>query len=314
MYELSVIQSNNLLEIISLGEDISSRIKSNTNQITIAMERALQQKDSSIVKSIDKILAKIDINEVSEFTNRKSGLQGLVDKVKNTKRKIEEKYTSIVKELGNMESTALMWRNDLKEINSMLENLKRNNEVSISELLILREQLIDEVERVKQLDNTPLNKEKQVVLSQKINDVNLKIQTLEQINNNIDVVAMTNYNTYKNVMTIYDTTIPMIETQISIKSITAHHRVVAEGSKYVIDRNSELIVSTAKEIIKSGEEAIQLLGDTSNFEALRSAKKMIEDGKLMLEKKQNEEILKIEANIRNIQQLEGGVQNVNLIN
>lgn len=313
MNEIQVIQSTNLMEIISLGEDISKRIQSNTNQIIDAMDRALRQKDNSVVKSIDKILSKIDINEISSFNNRKGGLQGLVDKVKNTKRQIEEKYTSILKELGSIESTVLMWKGDLRDINSILSQAKDNNNLAICELLTLREHLYAEVERLDSLEKTTVNEEKRVVISQKINDINLKIQTLEQMNSSVDVVAKTNYNTYKKVMTVYDTTIPMIEMQLSVKSITAHHRVVAENIKYLNDKNNELITTTAKEIIKSGEEAIQLLGDTTNFEALKTAKKMIEDGKLMLEKRQNEEVLKIENNLKNMR-LEGGNQHVNLIN
>lgn len=313
MNEVSIIQSDNIMEIISLGEDISSKLQSNTNQIIGTMDRALRQNDNSIVKSIDKILSKIDISELSSFNNRKSGLNGIIDRVRNVKKQIEEKYTSILKELGQIESTVLLYKSDLKDINSMLKNSKENIESASSELLILREHLFNEVDRVNSLEKSIFNEEKLSILNQKINDINLKLQNIKQMSDSIDIVSKTNYNTYKKMMTVYDTTIPMIEMQLSIKSITVHHRLLAENVKYLNDKNNELIISTANEIIKSGEEAIQLLGDTSNFEALKSAKKMIEDGKLMLERKQSEEILKIQNNIKTLQ-LVGGRENVNLIN
>ena len=305
MNALQIIKSSNLMDIISLGGEISKSIQANSKKTTDIIDRALRQSDSSIVKSIDKIIAKVDIEELSNFSNRKTGIQGLIEKVKNTKNKIEEKYTSILKELGNIESSALMWQSDLKDINTMLQDSKLEYSNAISELLSLRELLFNEVDALSEVEQTPLNVEKKTVISQKINDINIKLQTLEQLSSAIDIAYKTNYNNYKIVMSVYDTTIPMIEAQLSIKSTANYHRMVAENVKYLHDKNNELIESTAKEIIKAGEEAIQLLGDTSNFEALKSAKKMIEEGKVMLATKEKEQVLKIQASLSQLQ-LEGG--------
>lgn len=304
MNALAVIQSNDLLAIMSVGEDLSKKIQSNSSEMINAMDRAIKQNDDSFIKSINKILSKIDIEEISSFNNRKNGLQNLVEKVKNTKKKIEEKYTSIVKELGSIESTALQWRAELKDINTMLQSIKDNNISTVADFYEIKEQLMDEVDRLDSVDKTTYSQEKRNIIMQKINDVNLKIQTLEQLSSTIDVALKTNYNNYKKVISVYDTTIPMIESQVSIKSTTVYHRILAEKMKHLDNVNNKLITSTAQELIKAGEESIQLLNDTSNFEALKSAKKIIEDGKLMLAKREEEQILKLEAGLNQLK-LEG---------
>lgn len=297
MNNVAIIKSGDLMSILSLGEDITKELRENNQVVIGAVDRLLSQDGNSVIKNLERIMNKIDIEEISNFQNRKSGISGLIDRVKNTKKQLEQKYTSILKELGAIETGTLTWKRDIKEVDSIFADSKERYSKAMKKLISLKTELEVELEALKLEPQNTYNTEKQNIMLSKISDIDKKILGIKQANEEIDLLRFNNYNAFKLVTSTYDTTVPMLEMMLSVKSTTAFHRLLTENVKYTNERTNELITATAEELIRSGEEIIEALGDNGSIVALQEANKTIEQGRSLLENKQKEQILKLQQNL-----------------
>jgi len=296
-------------EILSLGTDLSVRIRKNSESIIEFMESAISTSQDSLIGNVDKIIGKINSNRKDETNyNKRKGFNKLLASVGNIKEKIIERYTTIVSELRKMENTVSNWKDDFKEINTILGELKSENLLIINELESVVLLIEDELKHVKN-PKDDIKKEIKNHLMIKLNGISTQIATLQQGVDNILIIQRTNYNIYSKLDSVYSITIPIIEQQLATSLTTEHHRNVSSQIKYLENTQNELIKSSAEELIRAGAESIKLLGDNGTIDAIEQARKDIVDGVKMLSNLDSEKILELESSINKIR----GITNVEVL-
>ena len=249
---------------------------------------------TAFLSSLDKILNKIDYDELKLQNNKKSNssIGKFIDAISKKTEKVIAKYTNISNEFESMYSELKRWEVLLQENNDIMTKFQKDIEVAKAEIL----EFIQKGEKV--ASNLPSGTQMEMVqknmFCQRIQDLQYSLGLCEQILGNIGFSFKANFDIYAKLISIQNATIPSIQMHISSLRTAKGHRSMMESFELIDQKGIELMQFASKETVELSKQAVELLGrNAEDFKVINKTIEFLRDGEkdlLILEQKKMNEV------------------------
>lgn len=279
-----VLDVTNVSTVAEYGNDIMSKMREASRKASLRLEDKSDNKD--ILRSLSRIFDNIDYAELKFLnTPQGKGFARIVDFITKKKEKLLGKYTSITEELDKMYINVKQWECNLRINNDVLTELGDS-------ITKIKEELGERIEVARltltQADDVPTNVEGRSILMQKIQDLEYNLAACEQELQNIEVKLRTNYSIYRKLISVYDSELPIIQTQVSMFKVTKEHHEMAEILSVLDEKKVALLKFGTEETIATGKKTAEMLGyKLEDFQLMQDLVDKLKAG--------TEEIAQIEA-------------------
>ena len=290
----SILDSDDIMSIVQYSSDLSEKIKENSQNTMQLIESSFNSSNNDIVSHLDKALQKVDANELEVLSNNYTGVKKLINTITRKKDKIMTKYTSISNQLDEIYVKFKSWENALNNNDVAMKTMKTNYIGIYGELDNRINIAYDVLEELNQIENkTDADYEKIDLLNQKIVGLQIQKKSIDTQLNNIDIARKTNYNIYKRLHSVYDSTLPVIQMNIAMDTVTSGHKKMIENINILDQRQNDIMINSANSLIKAGKESMQLMDMSNSLETQEMVRKTIEQGVKEIDKIRENEINKM---------------------
>jgi len=286
------INSGDTMSIVQFGRELNDSVRNSSEQVMNIIESS--SSDNDIVKNLEKVMKKIDTNEIVKLNQNAKGIKKFIANISGKTNQLVNKYTNIASEMRSSYATIKQWENELETVNNVLNTIKKDCLDTVEGLNthidVAKEQLKD---MIKSEGQTMVDIEKQSILRQKISDFEMQKAVAEQAIENTDIMKKTNYQIYRKMFSAYDSVLPVIQQQISLQAITSKHQKKIDDLNYLDQLRDKLLVDGAKNLVDVSMKSIEMLQGNENAVAvIQEAKNIIKQGKAQLD---NIEKLKLDS-------------------
>lgn len=291
MNDLIEIDLTNPNELMQYGNDAMGKIREVSSKITEELDGRIGNTD--LLDNLNKVLNNIDYDELKLATNGDSGIQKLINKITKKRDRIVNKYMGISTSIDGMYAGVNSWKSNV---------LKNNN--SLKDMMDVVSEIEESIKQYKangkliahKLDDNDDIENKEIML-RNIQEFDYAITTCNQMRKNIDIQMRTNKTIYMKLNSVYNTTMPIIHSQINLIDTMQESRDIINGLKIIDEQRDKFLEFGSKESIRLAKESVEQLGKSENdFKVLDNTIKELERGIediKVLEKKKMENINKI---------------------
>lgn len=287
-----LVENGDLLSVVKYGSEIANKMKTINNQTNKLVNNKIDDQSINLVSSLEKIMSKVDINEVNNLNvTKKKGLLGLFGKVGDKTAKLKLKYTNINDELASMYSTFKEWDVSIQNNNKNIESIKTSHKDAIydlDELINVAQIQLDDMKAT--YSETLIDKEKIDVVQQQIVELQMQKQSSIQQVESLQIIQRTNYTVFRKIQSVYSSTMPIFEAQITNRLFVKEHSQIIDSLTGLDTLRNELMVSSAEHTIQSGENALKMLDNSDCIEAFAKVNEIISNGKMELARIQQDMI------------------------
>lgn len=274
--QINTINLDNVQELLNFGNEAMEQMREITNNISSKLDTQITNVD--IIPSINKVMKVIDYDELNKL-NQKANNKFLkvIGMATQAKEKIFNKYALVIKNIDTMYFGVNAYKNNVISSTTILTELKENT-IKLKETL--NNQINFGYEILKSItENDKNSTEKKNILTQKIQDLQYSIAVSEQTINNIDVMLMTNYDIVKKLSSVYNTTIPIIQSQLNVFRVLKEQEEIISSLKFLDEKRNEILKNSAKYTVQTAKSAVESLGYTkSDFEVINNTINELKQG------------------------------------
>ncbi len=259
MNEVKTLSDAN--NFLALGKDTTIIIKKVAEEVT--KKNSTQLDTESVFNGIQDIFSIIDYDELNKITHSIPTKQGLMAKIFKKKDKVMAKYLGLSKSIQNIYMDVSAWETQLQDNKTMFDSME-------TDLLKAKENLDDYITQGTEmasdykatLDENSTEEQKEIynIMQQKVQELQYNNIVCDQSLASIDVMRKTNYDVFKKLHQVKNTTMPHLEILINQTLKLKESKQMIESFKYLDDKARELVEFGTKEVIELSKDAVTTIG------------------------------------------------------
>lgn len=280
------IDLDNVTNIINFGNEVMQKTSEYTKKMSDTLNLKINNLD--IIGSLNKVLKDVDYKELNKLNDQtKKPVLKLLGVTKYAKDKLINKYNVITKNIDNMYTGIKNYQSTINNTTDALNTLKIDTEdakCDIKGYIEFGKEVIDSLS-----NDTKADIEKKNMLSQKVQDLQYSLEVSKQTIESINIMLLTNYEISKKLVSVYNTTLPIIQSQLNIFKVLKEQSQIIHSIQLIEDKRNEIIKISSSEAIKISKKSVEILGYTKeDFEVVSNSIKTLQDGLLEIIKYQED--------------------------
>ena len=313
---VSSIDLSDINSLIKFGEDVTSELSKVTDTVMTKADVYLYDKTDSLLTSLQKIMDKIDLNELKKEP-------GVIDKIFNTVRSrldtLLNKYNKVGKEIDNIYVKLKINENDILESNNILKEMFDNNVNHYHRLIkyiLAGEQACKELENQIEKRENDLEETKDNSIQFELSNLRQALNTLEQRTQDLRVaenvalqslpmlntMAYTNINLVRKINSEFIITLPLFKQAIAEAVLLKKQKLQSEMLEKLDEKTNKMLLDNAKNTVELSKKAAELASTSSiKIETLQETWKTIMKGIEETKKIKEEAIIKCKEDAKKLE-------------
>ncbi|MBP3201131.1 MAG: toxic anion resistance protein [Lachnospiraceae bacterium] len=274
---VSTIDIRNVNALANFGFEVADEISKSSDVILKQANIYQIDKTKSLLTSLDKIMRKIDFNEI----NREPGaLENIFNSVRDKLDKLLNKYNKMGQEIDNVYVQLKLHENEILESNKLLKDMFDTNVKyyhSLIKYILAGEQACNELKkqiekREKDLELTSdqsiqfeLSNLKQglLILEQRTQDLrsteNVAMQSIPMLN----TMAYTNINLVRKINSAFIITLPVFKQALAQAILLKKQKLQSNMLEQLDERTNNMLIENAKNTVSLSKSSAELATSSS---------------------------------------------------